>query len=214
MDIPTLQLFTNLSLRVDSNHRPRLYKSPALTNCATQGYNWAVDGARTRNPRLGRTVLYQLSYYRMFRFYWKLFCCFLRPKTLICNHQKPCSGSGIRTHVVRLMRPSWNQLQSIPRYSACRRTRTYLLRRPIRQFVDAGGFYRPVPLDRLYLNNLERIWTFCFCSAVVSFCQRLYQLNFSVICYFVGFEPNVSGWHASVLDHYTKNKLLSKVTIC
>ena len=35
-----------LSSRLDSNERPRLYKSPALTNCATGGYNLLIMSGR------------------------------------------------------------------------------------------------------------------------------------------------------------------------
>ena len=68
-DAASMWLALILSLLSDSNQRPRDYKSRALANWAKEAISEdpifrAEDGAQTRDPQLGRLVLYQLSYFR------------------------------------------------------------------------------------------------------------------------------------------------------
>ena len=55
------------SLLSDSNQRPRDYKSRALANWAKEAWLFlrrAENETRTRDPNLGKVMLYQLSYFR------------------------------------------------------------------------------------------------------------------------------------------------------
>ena len=45
---------------------PTRWTKTICTDRYTRGLNWAEDRARTGHPRLGRTVLYQMSYFRKF----------------------------------------------------------------------------------------------------------------------------------------------------
>ena len=52
--------------RTHTNHCSLPPQSSASTNSATWTLLWAKNGTRTRDPDLGKVVLYQLSYFRIF----------------------------------------------------------------------------------------------------------------------------------------------------
>ena len=51
-----------------SHYWPRDFKSLVSTNSTIAASSGAENGTRTRDPNLGKVVLYQLSYFRNFRF--------------------------------------------------------------------------------------------------------------------------------------------------
>ena len=64
----TLNVILNMCRERDSNPHghswPRDFKSLVSTNSTIAAFSGAENGTRTRDPNLGKVVLYQLSYFR------------------------------------------------------------------------------------------------------------------------------------------------------
>ena len=56
--------------------RPKDFKSFVSTDSTIRANRWAENGTRTRDPNLGKVVLYQLSYFRI---------CFANARFLLCS---------------------------------------------------------------------------------------------------------------------------------
>ena len=53
---------------------PRDFKSLVSTNSTIAASSGAENGTRTRDPNLGKVVLYQLSYFRFFHYFIVVMC--------------------------------------------------------------------------------------------------------------------------------------------
>ena len=96
-----IEVFCNWWAHLDSNQGPTGYEPVALTNWAigpslhqTYKQYGAENETRTRDPHLGKVMLYQLSYFRILSDAWlqKFFCVSLTDKNYyihtctICQH--------------------------------------------------------------------------------------------------------------------------------
>ena len=58
-------MYSKRDLNPHSHHWPRDFKSLVSTDSTIRATCGAENGTRTRDPNLGKVVLYQLSYFRM-----------------------------------------------------------------------------------------------------------------------------------------------------